>query len=81
MPYSDEDWGGWVKPVERKNWNLAEDLLFFDKKALDVEPRLSLLESVEEDLNNMGVRNWRCNSQDWIEWRTILEEDKVHQEL
>jgi hypothetical protein len=29
----------------------------------------------------MGMRNWRRNSQDRIQWRTILEEDKVYQEL
>jgi hypothetical protein len=27
-----------------------------------VKPNLWVLESVEEDLKNMGVRNWRCKS-------------------
>jgi len=45
------------------------------------KPGLTWLGSVEEDLNNMGMRNWRRNSQDRIQWRTILEEDKVYQEL
>ena len=28
------------------------------------KPNLRVLESVGEDLKNMGVRNWRCNPQD-----------------
>jgi hypothetical protein len=31
------------------------------------------LKSVEEDLNNMGARNWRSKSQDQEQWRSILE--------
>ena len=38
------------------------------------------LESYEEDLNNMGVRNWRRKSHNRDEWRTTLEEAKVHKE-
>jgi hypothetical protein len=40
---------------------------------------LRWLESIEEDLKKMGVRNWRRKSQDREQWRTILEEAKVHQ--
>jgi len=29
----------------------------------------------------MGVRNWRSKSQDQEQWKSILEEAKVHQEL
>jgi len=39
------------------------------------------LKSVEEDLKNTEVRNWGPKSQDQEQWRTILEEAKVHQEL
>jgi hypothetical protein len=39
------------------------------------------LESVEEDLNNMGVRNWRRKQQYREQWRTMLEEFKIHHEL
>ena len=46
-----------------------------------MEPRLSLLVSVEEDLNNIGVRNWGRRLQDREQWRTILEDDKVRQGL
>ena len=53
--------------------------MFFNQKALDVEPKLRLLESVEEDLNYMGVRNWRRRFQNREQWRAILEEDGVHQ--
>jgi hypothetical protein len=28
------------------------------------KPNLRVLESVEGDLKNMGMRNWRCNLQD-----------------
>ena len=45
------------------------------------EPKLRWLESVEEDVKNMGVRNWRRKSRDREEWRTILEKSKVFQEL
>ena len=45
------------------------------------KPKLRGLESVEEDLKNMGVRNWRRMSQDRQQWKAILEEDGVHQEL
>jgi len=30
--------------------------------------------SVEEDLKNMGIRNWRHKLQGQEQWRTILEE-------
>ena len=43
--------------------------------------QLGWLESVEEDLKNMGVGNWRRKQQDREEWRTVLEEAKVHQGL
>jgi hypothetical protein len=43
------------------------------------KPELRWLESAEEILKNMGVRNWRCRSRDRKEWRTILEEAKVLQ--
>jgi len=39
-----------------------------------------LFGSVEEDLKNMGVRNWRRNSRDHRQWRTILEEAKVEKD-
>jgi len=39
------------------------------------------LESVEEHLKKMGVRNWRRMSQDREQWREIVEEVKVHQKL
>jgi hypothetical protein len=45
------------------------------------KPKLGWLEPVEEDLKNVDVRNWRRKSRDQEEWRTILEEAKVHQEL
>ena len=45
------------------------------------KPKLRCPESVEEELKNVGVRNWRRKSRDREEWRTILEEAKVHQEL
>ena len=45
------------------------------------KPKLKWLESVEEDLKNVGMRNWRDESQNREEWRTVLEKTKVHQEL
>jgi hypothetical protein len=45
------------------------------------KPKLRWLESVEEDLKNMDLRNWRRKSQDREQWRAILEEAKLHQEL
>ena len=43
--------------------------------------QLRWLESVEEDLKNMGKMNWKRQSQDREQRRKILEEAKVHQEL
>jgi hypothetical protein len=43
--------------------------------------QLRWLESVEEALKKMGVGNWRLQSQDREEWRTILEGVKFHREL
>jgi hypothetical protein len=37
------------------------------------------LGSVEENVKNIGVRNWRRNSLDREDWRTVLDEAKVHQ--
>jgi hypothetical protein len=38
------------------------------------KPKLRWLESVEEDINNAGMRNWRCKclEQEW--GRKIIEE-------
>jgi len=41
------------------------------------KPKLRWLESAEEDLKKMGVRNWRRMSQDRDQRRTILEEAEV----
>jgi hypothetical protein len=43
--------------------------------------RVRWLESVETDLRKMGVKNLRRNTQDKEEWRTILQEAKVHRGL
>ena len=45
------------------------------------KPRLRWFESVEEYLQNMGVRNWRRKSQDQELWRKILVQAKIHQGL
>jgi hypothetical protein len=45
------------------------------------KPKLRWLDSVEENLKNMDVKNWRRKSQDREQWRAILEETKVHQGL
>ena len=54
-------------------------LLKPERSRLVGRPMPRWLESVE-DLKNMDVRNWRHKSHDQEEWRTILEEAKVHQE-
>jgi hypothetical protein len=45
------------------------------------KPRLMWLESVEEDLRNVGVRNCRLKSQGREQGRAILEGAEVGQEL
>jgi hypothetical protein len=45
------------------------------------KPKLRWLESDEEDLKNVGVRNWRRKSRDRDEWRTVWEESEVNREL
>jgi hypothetical protein len=42
---------------------------------------LRWLESVEEDLKNVGVRNWRREEQEREQWRASLEGAKVYQGL
>jgi len=41
-------------------------------------PAIRWLDSIEEDLKIMGVRNWRRKTQDRDQWRAIVEEAKVH---
>jgi len=43
------------------------------------KPNWRWLESVGKDLKDTGLRNWRCKSQGWEQWRTILKEAKIHQ--
>jgi hypothetical protein len=39
------------------------------------------LDSVEETLKTLGVRNWRRRSQDRAQWRVFVKEGKVHRGL
>jgi hypothetical protein len=41
-------------------------------------PAIRWLDSIEEDLKIIGVRNWRRRTQDRDQWRAIVEEAKVH---
>jgi hypothetical protein len=41
-------------------------------------PAVRWLDSIEEDIKIMGVRNWRRKTQDRDRWRAIVEETKVH---
>jgi hypothetical protein len=43
--------------------------------------RARWLESVHTDLRKMGAKIWRRKAQDRDQWRTILKEAKVRQEL
>jgi len=45
--------------LECKNWIPAEGLVYLNQKELDVKPELRWLESIEGDLKNVRVRNWR----------------------
>jgi hypothetical protein len=40
-----------------------------------------MLGSVEEHLKNTGMKNWKQQSQDREQWRTIFEEAKDDQQL
>ena len=44
-------------------------------------PAVGWLDSGEEDLKTMGLMNWRRKSQDRVQWRAIVEEDKDHHGL
>ena len=45
---------------ECKNWILTASLLFGNEKAPDVQENISRwLESFEEDVKKVGMRNWR----------------------
>jgi hypothetical protein len=41
-------------------------------------PAIRWLGSIKEDLNIVGIRNWRRKTQDWDQWRATVEEAKVH---
>ena len=45
------------------------------------KPKLRWLESVEKNLKEMGMRNWRRQQQDREQQKVILVEAKVHQGL
>ena len=45
------------------------------------EPKLRWVESVQEDIIKIGVRNWRRRFLDREQWRAILEEAKFCQGL
>jgi hypothetical protein len=40
-----------------------------------------VVDSIEEDLKAMGVRNWKREEQDRYKWREIVKEAKVHHGL
>jgi hypothetical protein len=44
-------------------------------------PAIRWLDSVEDDISTMGVRNWRPNSQNRDKWRAIVKEVKVRHGL
>jgi hypothetical protein len=41
-------------------------------------PAIRWLDSIEEDLKIMGIRNWRQKTQDQDQWRAVVEEAKIH---
>jgi DnaJ-domain-containing protein 1 len=47
----------------------------------DGKPKFRWLESVEEGLKNMGVRNSRRKTKVREQWRKIMDEAQVHQRL
>jgi hypothetical protein len=57
--------------LECKNWTLAESLLKPEGTRHVEKPRLKWFVSDEEDLKNMGVRNWRGKQQNRVQWRTV----------
>jgi hypothetical protein len=40
-------------------------------------PRLMWIDDVEDDLKNMGLKIWRINALDRVEWASIFKEDKA----
>jgi hypothetical protein len=45
------------------------------------KPKARWPDSVEIYLRKMGVKNWRCRTQDIEQWETILNKANVHQGL
>jgi hypothetical protein len=41
-------------------------------------PAIRWLDSIEEYLKIIGVRDWKRETQDWNQWTAIVEEAKVH---
>jgi hypothetical protein len=44
-------------------------------------PAIGWLDSIEEDLRAMGVRNWRRKSQYRDQWKAIVKEANAHHGL
>jgi hypothetical protein len=44
-------------------------------------PAIRWLDSIEEDLKIMDVRNWRRKTQDRDQWRAIMEEAKAEEAM
>jgi len=44
-------------------------------------PRMRLLDNVEADLRNVGIRSWTRRALDWHAWKEIFEEVNAHNGL
>jgi hypothetical protein len=41
-------------------------------------PKLRWCDELEENVGQVGCRNWKCNAQSRQEWRKLIEEVKSH---
>jgi hypothetical protein len=44
-------------------------------------PRMRWMDSVEKDMRNLGVVNWKTKAQERNGWRKFLEQAKTHVQL
>jgi hypothetical protein len=41
-------------------------------------PRKRCFNDVECDIKSLGIRNWRLKARNWLKWRAVVKEARVH---
>ena len=74
----------WLGHVERMtNERVAKTIYKWKPYATSPKgrPRARWEDDVRNDLRKMGVGNWKQRTQEWKQWKGIIEQAKTHKEL